>query len=295
MSADKAHGAWEASRFNNRWVFRGSQWACRLLPRDTLYTLSDGIMDWFLGSRPLTVSAVEDNLAKAFPAKAPGEVQALAASTIRSYARGVVDYLQTGEASPRVIPRGAASGIMESLTGGAVLVTAHMGNWEVGGAFLGDAIGPHWMVGFHEQDAGVEDFRRAKRDASGHTTLFVGMGLPGMMQLRRALEAGGRMVVLADRALGRDAVGVDFRGRPSNFLKSPAVFSLLTGVPLVPVAVMCDAPGLYSAHVGEPFSTADCGGDARVAMQRTADFFSGILERYPDQWYNFFRYWREAT
>ena len=30
-----------------------------------------------------------------------------------------------------------------------------------------------------------------------------------------------------------------------------------------------------------------------AAMQRAADYFSGILERYPDQWYNFFRYWRE--
>ncbi len=29
-------------------------------------------------------------------------------------------------------------------------------------------------------------------------------------------------------------------------------------------------------------------------MQKVADFFSGVLERYPDQWYNFFRYWREG-
>jgi KDO2-lipid IV(A) lauroyltransferase len=283
----------DSNGFNNRWVFRLSQWGCRLLPRDTLYALSDSVMEWFQGRRPSTSAAVADNLAKAFPEKSRGEAEAFAGMTFRSYGRGVVDYLRSGKDPPVVIPRGRALEIMESLSGGAVLVTAHMGNWEVGGAFLGKAIGPHLMVGLHEQDPGVEDFRRAKRDHLGHTTLFVGMGLPGMLRIRRELEAGERMVVLADRALGKDAVEVTFRGRAANFLKSPAVFSLLAGVPMVPVAVMCDAPGRYSAHVGEPYTTADCGGSLGQAMQRSADFFSGVLEQYPDQWYNFFRYWRE--
>ncbi len=292
MSADSVYSSWETNQFNNRWVFRLSGWGCRLLPQRTLYALSDSIMEWFQGYRPSTAAAVADNLAKAFPQKSRAQIESLAGRTFQSYGRGVVDYLHAGNGS-EVVPRGAALAIMKSLAGGAILVTAHMGNWEVGGAFLGKAIGPHMMVGFPEKDEGVEDFRRAKRETSGHTTLFVGMGVSGMLRLRRGLESGQRMVVLADRALGKDAVGVTFRGRPANFLKSPSVFSLMTGVPLVPVAVMRDGPGAYSAYVGEPYTTAECRGSSGEAMQRSADFFSDILERYPDQWYNFFRYWRE--
>jgi KDO2-lipid IV(A) lauroyltransferase len=292
MSADSVYSSWETNQFNNRWVLRLSGWGCRLLPQRTLYALSDSIMEWFQGYRPSTAAAVADNLAKAFPEKSRKQIEALAGGTFQSYGRGVVDYLHAGNGS-EVVPRGAALDIMESLVGGAILVTAHMGNWEVGGEFLGKAIGPHMMVGFPERDEGVEDFRRIKRETSGHTTLFVGMGVSGMLRLRRGLESGQRMVVLADRALGKDAVEVTFRGRPANFLKSPSVFSLMTGVPLVPVAVMCDGPGAYSAFVGEPYTTAACGGSPGAAMQRSADFFSDILERYPDQWYNFFRYWRE--
>ena len=294
MSADNLAPSGESNGFNNRWVFGLSQWACRLLPQNALYTLSDSVMEWFQGYQPATAAAVADNLAKAFPEKSNAEIEAIASHTFHSYGRGVVDYLRAGKQPPTVTPRGSALRIMESLSGGAILVTAHMGNWEVGGAFLGEAIGPHLMVGLHEQDPGVEEFRRAKRDGLGHTTLFVGMGLPGMLRIRRALEAGERMVVLADRAPGKDAVEVIFRGRRANFLKSPAVFSLLTGVPLVPVAVMRNGPGRYSAHVGEPYTTTECGGRPGAAMQRAADFFSGVLERYPDQWYNFFRYWQEA-
>jgi len=293
MSAADPTATWQSGGFNNRWVFRLSDVGCRLLPRRVLYAVSDSLMEWFQGRRPTELDAVVDNLAKAFPGKSRKETETLASATFRSYGRGVVDYLRGGTEPPIVTPAGESEEVISSLRGGAILVTAHMGNWEVGGAFLGGRVGPHWIVGFPERDPEVEAFRRKKRGASGHTTLNVGMGVPGMMALRRALESGGRMVALVDRPVGKDAVRVVFRGRPANFLKSPAVFSLLTGAPLVPVSVLCEAPGRYTAHVGKPFTTAECGGEPGAAMQRTADFFSELLERYPDQWYNFFRYWRE--
>ena len=82
-------------------------------------------------------------------------------------------------------------------------------------------------------------------------------------------------------------------GRPANFLKSPAVFSLMTGRRSCPWPSCATGPGRYSAYVGEPYRTEECGSNPGAAMQRAADFFSRLLERYPDQWYNFFRYWRE--
>ena len=69
MSADNLAPSGESNGFNNRWVFRLSHWGCRLLPRHALYTLSDGVMEWFQGYQPATAAAVADNLAKAFPEK----------------------------------------------------------------------------------------------------------------------------------------------------------------------------------------------------------------------------------
>ncbi len=293
MSAGEVTARWQSGGFNNRWVFRLSDIGCRLFSRGALYTIADSLMEWYEGRQPGTADALADNLSKAFPALSRREAERLASATLRNYARGVVDYLRGGRDPAIVVPAGDADEIVASLTGGAILVTAHMGNWEVGGTYLGRTVGPHWIVAFPERDAGVESFRRERRSASGHSTLNVGMGVEGMMRLRHALEAGERMVVLVDRAVGRDAVEVTFVGRRANFLKSPAVFSLLTGAPIVPVAVLCTGPGRYAAHVGRPYRTEECGSEPGAAMQRAADFFSGLLERHPDQWYNFFRYWRE--
>ena len=102
-----------------------------------------------------------------------------------------MDYLRGARDPAAVTAEAGADEMIASLTGGAILVTAHMGNWEVGGAYLGRSVGPHWIVGFPERDAGVEAFRRERREASGHTTLNVGMGVEGMMGLRRG-PGGGR-------------------------------------------------------------------------------------------------------
>jgi KDO2-lipid IV(A) lauroyltransferase len=295
MSADKVYSDWNVNAFNRAWVFSLADRGCRLLPRKVLYTVADSLMDWYQGRSPATLADVADNVARAFPALPAAKVQALASGTFRNYARGVVDYLRASFDPPVIRPAEGAASRFASIRGGRIIVTAHMGNWEVGGAALGPSEGPQVMVGFPERDPALEAYRRGRREANGQSS--VGSGGEGMgilFRLRNVLEEGGSVIVLADRSVGKDGVEVIFRGRRARFLKSPALFSSLTGVPLVPVAIMADSPGVYTAHVGDPVSAGSDDAAIRAAMQSTADFFGGILERYPDQWYNFFRYWREG-
>jgi lauroyl/myristoyl acyltransferase len=292
MSAEKTYAGWNVSGFNRGWIFRLSNFGCGLLPRRALYAVSDSLMDWYQGFRPNVADAVGDNLLRAFPNFTKAEAERIAAGTFRQYGRGVVDYLRAFRDPPRVTPVEGATERLASVPGGKILVAAHMGNWEVGGHFIGRVIGHHIIVGFPERDGGVEKFRQERRQSAGHTTLIARQGLATLFKLRSALERGESVVVLADRAVDSDRIEVTFRGRRSNFLKSPALLAQLAQVPLVPVAVVCEGQGEYSAHVGRPIHPST-DGDAAPLMEQVADFFGTILERYPDQWYNFFPYWRE--
>jgi len=293
MSADRARAGWDSSAFNTGLVFRLADLGCRVLPRSAVLSLSENLMQWYQGLRPDVPAAVADNIRKAFPGLAEREVEALAERTFVRYGQGVVDYLRAPHDPPRVASADGAARRLLAIPGGKVLVTAHMGNWEVGGIYLGQMIGRHWIVGFPERDPGVDAFRASRREDSGHATLSARQDLSTVFRLRSALEAGESVVVLVDRAAGSDRTPVRFRGRPSDFLKSPVLLAALSGVPLVPVAVVAEAPGEYTALVGEPVAPTR---ETRPsdAMQGPADFFSGVLERYPDQWYNFFRYWQEG-
>lgn len=295
MSQDKVYQTWGTSTFNTALVFSLSQLACRLLPRDALYAAAENIFDWHQAWKLETTAAVEDNLAKAFPARPREEVESWASRTFTNYARSVVDYLRASSDPPVVKAESDEAVRRFASEGGQILVAAHMGSWEIGGGHMGRSSKRHWVVGFPERDAKVEAFRESRRASSGHSAIMAGKGLSTPFLVRRALDAGDNVVVLVDRAVSRDSVQVTFRGRRAFFLKSPALFSALTGAPVTPVAVMCEGPGRYLAHAGEPMAAGPARDGPRAVMQHAADFFSGILERYPDQWYNFFRYWQEAT
>ena len=289
MSAADVHASWGGSAFNRGLVFRLAEMGCKVLGRRGALAASDSLMDWYQGASPGTAAAVASNLRLAFPSLPARDVEDLAARTFRNYGRGVVDYL-TAEAHPPVIlPDDGSEERLRSVTGGKILVTSHMGNWEVGGLLLGRTVGPHAVVGFPERDPGVESFRKTKRGSAGLQTLSARSGLATLFQLREILGRGESIVVLADRNAGTDSQEVVFRGRPSRFLRSPALLARLASVPLMPTAVMAEEPGRYRAFVGAPVMP----GEPSAVMQEVADFFGDVLERYPDQWYNFFRYWRE--
>ncbi len=294
MSAKAPYEHWQASGTNSRWVFYAAGLGCRLLPREKLYRVSDSLMDWYLGKHPELLGSLEHNVLGAFPAMERKLAEALAEETLKNYGRGVVDYLRGLFDPPEVVEDPDGARRLASCHGAKVLLCAHMGNWEIGGMALGKNIGAHTVVSFPERDAGVETFRQRRRAAAGLATFTAGGGLQNIFDLRSVLARGETVIVLVDRSVGKDGVQVRFRGRSAAFLRSPALLAELAGAWAIPAAVMAEGPGRYVALVGEPCRRPGERCAADVVMQRSADFFGKLLERYPNQWYNFFRYWREA-
>ena len=294
MSAENPYERWQSSGTNSRWVFYAAGLGCRILPRQRLYRVSDSLMEWYAARRPELLCHLEHNLLHAFPAMARSRAEELAFDTLQNYGRGVVDYLRGLFDPPEVTPDPAGAIRLKACEGAKVLLCAHMGNWEIGGIALGRDIGPHTVVSFPESDAGVEAFRKKRRLAAGLTTFNAGGGLGNLFGLRSVLARGETVIVLVDRSVGKDSVQVRFRERSTTFLRLPALLAELADAWALPAAVMADGPGRYVALVGEPCRRPNehCG--PGVVMQRAADFFGQLLERYPDQWYNFFEYWREA-
>lgn len=294
MRAEDPRARWGAGSGANRaWVFAVADAACRILPRPVRYAAADSLAEWYGGRSPTTLAALESNLRGAFPDRPAAWAEAMALATLRRYLRGVADYL-AGLPDPPVVEEGpGARETLEACPGGKVMLCAHLGNWEVGGFFLGNRLGRHHVVSFPEADAGVGDFREARRADAGLVTHTARAGLHNLFTLRSVLEGGESVVVLVDRAAGRDGVEVVFRGRRTRFLRSPAVMASLADVWAVPTAVVALGPGRYSALVGPPCRRrGEAAGPAEV-MQRAAAWFSDVLERHPDQWYNFFPFWQE--
>jgi lauroyl/myristoyl acyltransferase len=99
---------------------------------------------------------------------------------------------------------------------------------------------------------------------------------------------------LLDRHLGRDRVEVSFFGRPTAFLRTPAMVAYMSRAPLLPAFMVRGADGHFVGTLGEPIRV-DSTIPAEQAVAESTQLFASQLERQiranPHLWYQFYRYW----
>lgn len=120
----------------------------------------------------------------------------------------------------------------EALRGGGMLITAHLGNWELLGAGHAPRFGPLHALVKPLRSAGLDDWINALRRRIGITPLETrDQALPVL----RVLRAGGTIAVLNDQnSLNHEGVFVPFFGRLASTHYGPAMLALRAGVPVVP-------------------------------------------------------------
>jgi lauroyl/myristoyl acyltransferase len=294
---------WHLHGWNTARVLSLARWGITHFPR----RLSDGIGHvgaWlaFHAMKDAT-AALMDNQRVVAPELDERALRALALRTYRSYASEQADLLRSLAMNPR-----AVRSFLSPLTrfdpvrvggGGTLVVTGHLGNVELGGVLLRVLFDdPLTAVVLPEPDPGVNDLRREIRASFGIETLEVGEAVDTALRIRRLLAENRVVALVADRALGRDRVDVEFFGRRTGFLRSPALMGYATGAPLVPAFVLRQPDGGYAGFASDPIYVARTG-DRDAAMQAAMQAFARALEQhvraYPHLWYQFYPYWGGAA
>lgn len=243
--------------------------------------------------------ALIDNQRVVVPGLSEPERRALALHTYRTYVREVTDLFRSMSMDRDALREFESPHTsLEHLTSegrGALLVTGHLGNLELGAVLLRAVYGMRLtVVVLPEPDPVVNAHRHEMRSAMGVETLEVRDSNDTALAIRRRLADGQVVVLVCDRALGRDRVDVDFFGRPTGFLRSPAILAYLTGAPLVPTFILRQPDGRYMGATEAPIRVPRGGDlDANVcgAMQAVARCLQAKVAEYPHLWYQFYRYW----
>ena len=243
--------------------------------------------------------ALVSNLRVVCPDASEARLRDLALATYRSYARDVIDFV-------RLVPRPADD--LRRLVGrfeiaafdramaagrGVLAVSAHFGNWELGGVLL-RRLTPHALsiVVMRERSEEVTRRRTAFRQSLGIETIEVRRGIETALRIREQLAQQRVVALLVDRHVFRDRVAVTFFGRQAYFLRSPALLASLTGAPLVPIAVFRDTDERLTVEADDPIAVTSRGESAiREATQRVASFFETRIRKRPECWYQFYPYW----
>ncbi len=236
------------------------------------------LLAWVLGEvLKIRRQVVEENLRHAFPKLSEAERRQLAR---RMWEHLLLLVLEVAHA-PRKIHEhnwrkyvrlegvGPLLGAMLS-DRPVLIVTAHFGNFEIGGFLLGLLGFPSFTVARNLDNPYLDRFVNRFRGATGQYIIAKNGQFERIVE---ALAAGGTMTVLADQYAGPKGCWVEFFGRPASAHKAIALLALDYDAPVAVCAVQ---------RLGRPLSF-----EMRlVAMLDPRDVPQGADSvRYVTQWY----------
>ncbi len=167
---------------------------------------------------------------------------------------------------------------------GVVLVTAHLGNYELAGSYLASFDIPIHAV--------VEEIRGGHTAAMNRIRRRFGMGViaysdvPGML---RVLRKGGILVLLADRNIGGKGVKVRFGSAERIVPQGPALLAQRAGSPLETGYFVLDRDKRrYVCVINPAIELADTPRkDSYAVTEKVTDELVWAIRAYPDQWFVF--------
>ncbi|HEX8235923.1 MAG TPA: lysophospholipid acyltransferase family protein [Abditibacteriaceae bacterium] len=186
---------------------------------------------------------------------------------------------------------------------GAILLSAHFGNWELSGARVAQEL-PLSVMARPNSNAGVESHVEQVRRAAGIKVISKWDSARPSLRVLRSSEI---LVVLPDQRAGKgEGLLLPMFGRVTRFYSSVAQLAYLSGAPVVPGFGVRREPWLSDGRIIAQFAPplqlkqdAERRGlsreeAVREGTQRVIGELEKIIRAHPDQWWWLHRRWREA-
>lgn len=269
-----------------------------LLPRRFMFWMAVlfGNFYWLIMKRDR--EAVQRNLSRVLDN--PAGIKKTARRTFVNYAKYLVDHtrldllqennfrhLVQGFMGKDHIDRASSQGK------GGLILTAHLGNWEIGGSFLALMGYPLNVITALDPEARLHEYRVRLRQVQKIKVITLNDALSPSLAVLKALKANELVALLGDRELSGKRIAVKFFGRNVYFPVGPALLARLSEALLIPTFVLMDREGKYLCLAEPPLTLQRTGNrdeDLAVNTQRIASVIEKFIRAYPDQWYTFYDY-----
>jgi len=175
---------------------------------------------------------------------------------------------------------------------GLIIVSGHLGNWELGGAYAAARGLPIQAVSRYMENPLFDRYLTRTRERIGMTIVHDD---EAVRRVPRALRSGHAIAFLIDQgAVGLASTWVPFFGRLAKTPRGPAVFALRLGTPMVFGASLRQPSGRYRLTF-EPIDTTPTG-DLDADVDRIVTDYTAVLERWirraPEQYFWHHRRWK---
>jgi len=174
---------------------------------------------------------------------------------------------------------------------GVILLSAHLGSWELGGAVIAMLGYPISVLALDHKNKLVNNFFINQRRMKGEQIISINFAV------RRAVSALANnefIAIVGDKDFTNTGIVVKFFGKDTLLPKGPAVISLKTGAAIVPgflIRLKGDKFKLFFEKPVECASEGDFEKDVVKLTQQCTSRLEDCIRRYSTQWYCFRRFW----
>jgi lauroyl/myristoyl acyltransferase len=180
---------------------------------------------------------------------------------------------------------------------GAIIVTAHLGSFELGAAMLSALEKRIHVVFRRDHLSSFERLRSEHRARLGVIEAALDDGWGVWLRLRDALLADEVVMMQGDRTMpGQTGFRVPFLGGHVILPAGPVKLAMATGAPIIPIFTLRRGRGRFRVVIGEPINAdpAPIRWDApHPALLSIARSIEAQVTRHPEQWIMLERVWCE--
>lgn len=181
---------------------------------------------------------------------------------------------------------------------GAIMVSAHVGNWEIGAPFF-DRYGKKMHIAMLDAE-----YRKIKEMLEQHSEsrnynmlpLDETDGLLNILRSKAILDRHEYICFQGDRFLeNTPTTEIEFMGRKARFPIGPFLLASRLQVPVIFYFSMRE-PGMRYKFFFQIVQTVPGESGTKpeiLLLQQYVHALENIVQKYPHQWFNYYRFWEE--
>ncbi|MEO6316909.1 MAG: lipid A biosynthesis acyltransferase [Chitinophagaceae bacterium] len=177
---------------------------------------------------------------------------------------------------------------------GGLLISAHLGNWEIAGHLLKRLETKINVVMYDGEHQQIKKYMEGVTGQRNMNVIVIKEDLSHIYAISDALKNNELVCIHADRFMeGNKTMTTDFLGAQARFPAGPFILAATFKVPLSFVFAFKETDLHYHLYASEVKQYE--GVDKTATMQQVLRAFAGEMEEkaklYPEQWFNYYNFW----
>lgn len=193
-----------------------------------------------------------------------------------------------------VVPEEHLFDNLSAKQGGFVMLSSHIGNYEIAGYTLKSDRKSINAVVYEFEKESVMANRETMFGKTNVNMVALKEDMSHLFEISSILNNGDIVSFPTDRTMGGRVIECDFLGGRAEFPLGPFSVATMNGLDVLAVNVMKTGLREYTIHLRMLEYDRNAGRKSQVAQLSRAyvEELEARVRQYPTQWYNFFEFWK---